>query len=201
MSDARTNKEVDEHFTATLLEDVRAALAAELVATGTFQPVNLPPPSPGPAPTAPAPAKAGERSRSAPAPARPARAPTAAAASSSEKVTAELRLQPELRRLEWEVPGYGAILGKTFAVSVLTGGLGGGIYVSTPTTVNGYAEVHLELTVTEGGRVVLAREYGGFYTERMAKGSCDTRKTRTRMVTEAFKDAMEKFRADAASAK
>ena len=30
----------------------------------------------------------------------------------------------------------------------------------------------------------------------MAKAGCDTRPTRTHMVTEAFKDAIEKFKAD-----
>lgn len=156
VSDVRTNKEIDGHFTATLLEDVRAAVASELESTGRLRPVNV--------------------------------------VSNAGGGSAELRLRPELRRLEWEVPGYGAILGKTFVASVLTGGIGGGIYISTSTTVNGFAVVHLELTEAQGGRVILAREYPGFYTEKIAKASCDTRPTRTRVAAEAFKHAMQQFK-------
>jgi len=118
-----------------------------------------------------------------------------------ENGAAEWRLRPELKRLDWEVPGYSSMVSKTFLLSLFTGGIGGVIYISTSTTVNGFAVVHLELTETRGRHVVLSREYPGFYTEKMAKGSCDTSSTRSRMVTEAFKLAMEQFKADLARLK
>lgn len=156
VSDVRTNKQIDEYFSATLLEDVRAAVASELVGTGLFRPVNV--------------------------------------LSNAVGGSAEILLHPELTRLEWEVPGYSAMIGKAFLISLTTGGIGGGIYISTLTTVNGFAVVRVELKEAQGGRVLLAQEYPGFYTEKIAKGSCDTRTTRARVVTEAFKRAMDEFK-------
>ena len=124
---------------------------------------------------------------------------TLAGTSASERTngnSGERRLSTELRRVQWEVPNYDAILGKTFLYSLFTGGIGGVIYISTSTQVNGFVVVHLELAEARGGRVLLAKEYPGFYTEKMAKASCDTSTTKRRMTTEAFKDAMTQFKAD-----
>jgi hypothetical protein len=77
-----------------------------------------------------------------------------------------------------------------------TDGIGGGIHISTSTQVNGFAVVHLELTEAPGGRGLLNQEYSGFHTEKMAKASCDSSTTRARMASQAFKDAMTKFKAD-----
>jgi hypothetical protein len=116
------------------------------------------------------------------------------AATDEKRGPAELRLKTELKRLEWEVPNYNSIIGNTFLLSLFTGGIGGGIYISTSTSVNGFAVVRMELAEVQGGRVLLNQEYSGFYTEKMAKASCDTSTTKACLASQAFKDAMAKWK-------
>lgn len=89
-----------------------------------------------------------------------------------------------------------AIFGNTFLLSFFTGGIGGGIYISTSTQVNAFGVVQFELTEPTGGHVLLKKEYGGFHTEKTAKASCDSSMTRARMASQAFKNAMTQFKAD-----
>lgn len=171
VSDTRTNHFIDRHFTTNFLDKVREAVAKEVESTGMFRVVGMP------SPVTPADGNP-----------RPALPETPAAS--------ELTLKTELKRVQWEVPHYDTILANTFLLSLFTGGIGGGIYISTSTQVNGFVVVHFELTEAQGGRVRLAKEYPGFYTEKMAKASCDSSKTQRRMATEAFKDAITKFKTD-----
>jgi len=156
ISDTRTNRAIDGSFTTNLLEDVRGVVAWELAGTGQFKLQTRPAPNPALNPAAePASASASStthggrgaaqtspRKKSTPDPGGkmpPSTAGGTPAATDEKRGPAELRLKTELKRLEWEVPNYNSIIGNTFLLSLFTGGIGGGIYISTSTSVNGFA--------------------------------------------------------------
>ena len=109
------------------------------------------------------------------------------------KITSEssvpLSIEVTLKKLEWFVPGYQAMLKKVFATSFLTGGLGGVAYGSTSTPVIGYATFHVR--VRHGATELLDREYVGEHTESMAKLKCDSMQTKSRMVSVALGKAID----------
>jgi len=195
VSDTRTNHFIDRHFTTNLLDKVREAVAREVESTGLFRPQVTLALTPALSP------KETEKNGAltqAPSPLTPL--PSDGRGEPKDGALGETRptltLKTELKRAQWEVPHYDAILGNTFLLSFFTGGIGGGIYISTSTQVNGFVVVQFELTEAPGGRVLLNKEYSGFHTEKMAKASCDSSTTKRRMATEAFKDAMTQFKAD-----
>jgi hypothetical protein len=213
VSDVRTNRAIDGSFTTNLLEDVRGIVGWELAGTDQFKPQTIPAPNPALHPAANA------ESASAPSPTHggrgatqtsfwkvsasdsgsktpPSTADGTPAATDDNRSPAELRLKTELKRLEWEVPNYNSIVANSFLLSLFTGGIGGGIYIGTSTTVNSFAVVQMELSEIQGGRVLLSQEYSGSHTEKMAKASCDTSTTKARMASHAFKDALTKWKVD-----
>lgn len=213
ISDTRTNRALNGSFTTNLLEDVRGVVAWELAGTGQFKLHSLPASNPAlnPATNAPSAASSGVAhggrgaAQTGPRPERvpepdskmpPSTAGGTPVATVVENGPAELRLKTELKRLEWEVPNYSSMLANTFLLSLFTGGIGGGIYISTSTSVNGFAVVQMELSEIQGGRVLLSQEYSGFHTEKMAKASCDSSTTQARMASQAFKDALTKWKND-----
>lgn len=105
-------------------------------------------------------------------------------------------LRVTLEDLRWEVPKYDALVGKTFGISLATGGLGGLIYASTDTPVLGHAALTMVLASSEGE--VLNKRYVGAVQEERAKLSCDTPTTRREMAAKAVAEAIRQFKADLA---
>lgn len=107
------------------------------------------------------------------------------------------RIEGELEKLDWFVPGYDSMLKKAFASSLLTGGLGGIAYGSTETLVQGNAV--LKIRWLQSGREALNREYVGYYEEKIKKLQCDTVETKSRVAGLALSDAIEKLLKDMGS--
>jgi hypothetical protein len=110
--------------------------------------------------------------------------------------SAEYVLEPSLLELRWEVPDYGKIVGTTFAVSVLTGGLGGIGYGATGTDVLGHASLRVKLTEGQSKTVILDREYRATAKDNRAKLSCDTPNTYREMAAAALKDVIGQLKED-----
>jgi len=102
-----------------------------------------------------------------------------------------LEITGVLDQLEWNVPDYDAMRGKAFAVSFLTGGIGGLAYGSTGTPVRGI--VRMRVSFARSGTFIMKGEYAGFYEEKLAKLKCDTMETKARIVGFAVSDAVEKL--------
>jgi len=110
----------------------------------------------------------------------------------------DIAVQPQLERMEWEVPGYAEILGTMLVVGVATGGLGGMIYGSTDTDVYGRVTLRMALLDVRTGQT-LDRVYSGEAHDKVQKLSSDNGTTRRDMVGRAFNNAMKSFRADLAA--
>ena len=106
-------------------------------------------------------------------------------------------VEPALERMAWEVPDYDQIWATTLVVSILTGGIGGLIYTSTPTEVYGHTKLTVRIVDVTSGREV-TKTYAGSSQERMAKLSSDRAETRSRMVAQALNSTMQEFRTDLA---
>ena len=109
---------------------------------------------------------------------------------------ADLLVSAKLREMNWIVPNYAAMLGKTFGVSVLTGGIGGLIYGSTETDVYGDAKISIKVVDLQFNRTLLDKDYVGHAEEKMKKLACDTPSAKARMVGEAIKGIMQQFKED-----
>jgi len=105
ISDTRTNRLIDSHFTTNLLADVREVVGKELESTGLFKPLNT---------LALTPTETDDFSRR-----DFVRSPR------EREERPAMTLKTELARLEWEVPHYNRMIGITFAASLLTGGIAG----------------------------------------------------------------------------
>ena len=109
---------------------------------------------------------------------------------------ADILISPAVIKMDWEVPGYKEMLGKVFAVSILTGGIGGAIYGSTETEVLGETTVHVTLKNIKSGEVLLDKSYSGRYEEKMIRFRCDTPSTKARMVSKSLKAAIDFLKED-----
>jgi hypothetical protein len=107
-------------------------------------------------------------------------------------------IEPALEEMAWEVPNYTQIWATTFIVSVLTGGVGGLIYTSTPTDVYGRTKLTVRMIDVASGREI-TKTYAGSSQERMAKLSSDRAETRSKMVGQSLSSAMQQFRTDLVS--
>lgn len=105
-------------------------------------------------------------------------------------------VQGTLTELAWEVPNYEKKVGTAAAVSFLTGGVGGVIYGSTGTDVNGRAKVHFKVSRKGLSDPVLDKDYSGSVTERKAKFSCDTPSTYREIAAKALRKVIDQFKAD-----
>jgi hypothetical protein len=114
----------------------------------------------------------------------------------TNSIRADLLVRTEMQRLEWEVPNYNTIIGITFFASLLTGGIGGIIYGSTSTDVNGMAVVRFEISDINPQRVIMSREFTGRHKERVSKLNCDSNETKARVASLAFRDAVEQLKAE-----
>ncbi|HWN97262.1 MAG TPA: hypothetical protein VNT99_19680, partial [Methylomirabilota bacterium] len=118
---------------------------------------------------------------------------TVTVASNVPAPQAEFEIIPTLRRLDWEVPGYNAMLGKTFLISLLTGGIGGAIYISTGTDVYGHAEMSFELRASPAAPV-LQNGYAATVTNEMAKAKSDFPKTKAGMASQALEATLAELK-------
>lgn len=108
--------------------------------------------------------------------------------------SADWNITPTLKRLEWEVPNYDSLMAKTFLISLATGGIGGGIYISTDTDV--YGHVGMEFDVSAGAAPALQQGYVTTVTNRMAKASSDVPKTRAHMASQALQATLTDLKRD-----
>lgn len=105
------------------------------------------------------------------------------------------QIQTVLKDLRWEVPNYNRTVGTTFAISLLTGGIGGIAYGSTGIDVLGHAKMQFTLTDSKK-KLLLDREYDATFTERKAKLNCDTPDTYREVAAGALKNVIEKLTVD-----
>lgn len=105
-------------------------------------------------------------------------------------------IKPSLIRLEWEVPGYGSMVGTTFGVSLLTGGIGGLIYGSTSTDVFGYVDLEIELYDLSSDKLLTKKLYKGLAKQNMAKLSSDSHETKATIIGLAVQSAINQFKED-----
>ncbi len=108
----------------------------------------------------------------------------------------DILITPSLLKMDWYVPDYEAIIGSAFVVSALTGGIGGAIYGSTETDVYGNIKFHVKILDNKTNEIILDQTYEGSYEEKLAKFSCDTPETKSRVVGKSLKLAIEKFKKD-----
>jgi ribulose kinase len=87
-------------------------------------------------------------------------------------------------------------VGTAFAVSLLTGGIGGIAYGASGTDVFGFAAVRVKLIDVRQGRVVLEREYEASAKDNRSKFNCDTPATYREMAAGAFKQVIEDLKED-----
>jgi hypothetical protein len=105
-------------------------------------------------------------------------------------------LEPSLVDLRWEVPDYDRKVATVFAVSLLTGGIGGIGYGATGTDVLGHAKLHVKLTDMQKRQVVLEREYQATAKDNRSKLNCDTPSTYREMAASALKQIIEDLKQD-----
>lgn len=109
---------------------------------------------------------------------------------------ADLTVETSLLKMDWEVPDYDALTGKAFAISLLTGGIGGAIYGSTEVDVYGSTSLHARVTEAATSKVLLDKTYEFRYEERMTKFECDTPQTKAKMIGESLELAVDALMAD-----
>ncbi len=109
---------------------------------------------------------------------------------------ADLMMNVELHRLEWEVPKYDKKLGTAFMVGLTTGLVGGAIYSSMDTDVNGHAEVRIVQRAKRTEATTEEKTYVGLHATKKKNGVCDTPATKAEMIREALKAALAKMKAD-----
>jgi hypothetical protein len=110
--------------------------------------------------------------------------------------TADLKLNPNLHRLDWEIPHYGELEAKAFAVGLLTGIVGGAIYASTGIDVHGHSILDVRVDRTATAQTVFNFEYADDVTNRLKKAVCDTPATQASMMVEAFQKTMGEMKTD-----
>lgn len=113
-----------------------------------------------------------------------------------EENGADIMVEPSLAKLEWVVPNYDELVGKAFAVSVLTGGIGGAIYGSTDVDVYGNTSLHVKVMEISNGKVLLEKTYDGHCEEKMIKFKCDTPETKAKMIGTSLKQSIEAMKTD-----
>jgi len=112
----------------------------------------------------------------------------------------DLVLDMSVKKLMWEVPNYDQIITTAFVTSLFTLGIGGLIYGSTSTDVYGHVLINAKLIDPETGKTLIDKDYIGTYKDTMAKLSCDTPGTKSKVIGSSFKNCMNKFKADLESA-
>ena len=113
--------------------------------------------------------------------------------SESKNSTEILFIHSTLKQLDWEVPKHDSLVAKTFALSFLTGGIGGLAYGSTSISVYGHVKLQCRVEAQPSGGVLIDREYQGEAVESRAKLACDVPDTRRAIVAAALRDAVQKF--------
>jgi hypothetical protein len=107
-----------------------------------------------------------------------------------------LLMTPSLKELKWQVPNYDAKMAGAFAVSILTGLVGGFIYGSIPTDVYGDTTMKVVLKDLNTGETLVEKDYTGHCSERKAMISCDSPKTKATAVGNSLKIIMDQFKGD-----
>jgi hypothetical protein len=108
--------------------------------------------------------------------------------------TADLKLNPTLRRLEWEIPNYGALETKAFMVGLFTGIIGGSIYAATGIDIYGHSI--LDVRVDQATNTLFNFEYSDSITNHVKKAVCDTSNTKANMMVQAFQKTMGEVKTD-----
>ena len=110
--------------------------------------------------------------------------------------TTDLKLNPKLCRLDWEIPHYGELEAKAFAVGLLTGIVGGAIYASTGIDVHGHSILDVSVNQTATAQTIFSFEYSDDVTNRLKKAVCDTPNTQASMMLQAFQKTMCEMKTD-----
>jgi hypothetical protein len=103
---------------------------------------------------------------------------------------------PSLEEMSWDVPNYEAIRNRALAITAMTAGIGGLVYASTPTEVNGRTVLVLYVTDVTGSGQRLERRYLGRASDRRTKLICDSPATRRDVVERSVRAAMQRLAAD-----
>jgi hypothetical protein len=109
---------------------------------------------------------------------------------------AELQLSPTLRRLDWEIPHYGRLQAEAFAVGLVTGLVGGGVFLATGIDVYGHSDLDVSVRRISDGNVLLNLSYSDTVTNRLKKAVCDTPKTQASMMVQAFQKTIGELKTD-----
>lgn len=109
---------------------------------------------------------------------------------------ADIKIEPSLTEMAWEVPNYEGICNIAFITGMLTGGIGGLIYGCTTTDVYGDTNLHIKIVETSSGNILIDKEYKGHCEEKTTKMICDTSGTKAKMVGNSLKTALESLKAD-----
>ncbi|MDQ8182222.1 hypothetical protein [Pelagicoccus sp. SDUM812005] len=108
------------------------------------------------------------------------------------ELASTIRIQTELVKFDWEVPGHDRKTRTAFTVSLLTGGLGGIAYGSSSTPVYGYVDLRVRV-VDQSGSVILEKAYAAKTEEKMALLKSDTPKTMSLMTGKALGEIVAEF--------
>ena len=109
---------------------------------------------------------------------------------------ADVKIEPSLIKLEWAVPGYDALLVKSFFVGFFTGLIGGAIYGSTDIDVYGNSDIHLLVREQATGKILLDKNYSSHHEEKMIKFKCDSSETRVSMAGKSLQKTTEAIKSD-----
>lgn len=109
---------------------------------------------------------------------------------------ADISFVPQLSKMQWLVPDYDEMLGKTFIISILTGGIGGIAYGSGETDVIGEMHLKLEMIDIESKQVIHDKTYVGHFSQKMKKLNCDSPETKATVIGKSLKNAMKNMSSD-----
>lgn len=166
ISDQRSDRDIDEHFEASLIDEVYKVLQNELKNTGLFLGILDP---------------------------RDARKSEETNVSSTENT---LVLDATLHDLRWEVPNYIGIKMTGILIGFIATGVGSVLYGGTDVEVNGHAGIHVKIKNSQSNQVLVDGSYTGTVTETKIKLDCDTSETRAQIVIKALEDLMGKLKSN-----
>ena len=107
-----------------------------------------------------------------------------------------IKLISSIKVLEWEIPNLEEQEGNMFAISLLTGGIGGLIYGNGETDFYGKATLKICIKNEQTDETLLDKEYSSRAEEKMARLKTDSYEERSKIIGCAVKQIMEEFKND-----